>query len=195
MGALAVLLMSFGSFRAALGPVIAVALATGWSGLVVFVSGIPLNALSAVLPALVVAVITGFGFVLSARYRRDRAGGLAPDSAVARAYELMRWPLLACAVVAVAGFAALVPSDIRLLRDFGVVGAADLAVVLVAAALVLPAALIWAEQVAPVTLPRTRNEATRLARKLGARVRTRTATFGRRLRRLPIAARRARRES
>jgi len=167
MAVFAILLMSLGSFRAALGPVIPVALATGWSGLVAFVSGVPLNALSAVLPALVAAVTAGLGLILSDRYRSDRARGLTPDSLLARTYELSRWPLLACAAVAIAGFAALVPSDIRMLRDFGIVGVADLVVVLAAAALVLPAALIWVEQAAPVALPRT----------------------------LPLVARRARRES
>jgi uncharacterized protein len=155
MAVLAVLLMSLGSFRAALGPVIAVALATGWAGLVAFVSGVPLNALSAVLPALVVAVTAGVGLILSDRYRHDRARGLAPDRALVRAHELLRWPLLSCAVVTVAAFAALVPSDIRMLRDFGIVGVADLLVALAAAALVLPSALIWVEQAAPITLPRT----------------------------------------
>jgi hypothetical protein len=195
MAVLAILLMSLGSFRAALGPSMTVALATGWSGLVVFVSGIPLNGLSAVLPALVVAVTAGLGLVLADRYRRDRARGLAPEVALARVHEFVRRPLLTCAMVAIAGFAALAPSDIRMLRDFGLTAVADLVVVLAAAALVLPAALAWAEQAAPVALPRTRSEAAGLARNLVAAARTRTAALARRLRRLPIAARRARRES
>jgi hypothetical protein len=58
-----------------------------------------------------------------------------------------------------------VPSDIRMLRDFGVVGVADLVVVLAAAALVLPAALTWAEQAAPATLPRMLPLAARRARR------------------------------
>jgi predicted RND superfamily exporter protein len=167
MAVLAVLLMSLGSFRAALGPLIPVAGATGWAGLVAYVSGIPLNALSVVLPVVTVAVTAGLGLIVSDLYRKDRERGLAPDAALGRAYDLVRWPLFACAVVTIAGFAALAPSDFRMLRDFGIVGVADLVVVLAASALVLPAALIWVEQAAPIAVPRT----------------------------LPLVARRARRES
>jgi predicted RND superfamily exporter protein len=190
----AILLMSYGSFRTALGPLITVALATGWSGLVIYVVGTPLNALSGSLPAIVVAVTAGLGLVLSDRYRRDRAG-LTESAALARAYDAVRSPLLACAAVTVAGFAALVPNDVRALRDFGLVGAIDLIVVLAATALVLPAALIWAEQAAPWPLPRSRAEAAGIARKVAVGARPSAATLGRLLRRLPVGSRRARRES
>jgi predicted RND superfamily exporter protein len=44
------------------------------------------------------------------------------------------------------GFAALIPSEIRMLRDFGFVTVVDLGVALAGVMLVLPAALVWAEQ-------------------------------------------------
>ena len=44
------------------------------------------------------------------------------------------------------GFAALVASDIRMLRDFGVVTVVDLTVSLLGVMVVLPAALVWAEE-------------------------------------------------
>jgi predicted RND superfamily exporter protein len=49
-------------------------------------------------------------------------------------------------VTAIAGFAALAATDIRMLRDFGLVTVADLAVALAGVMLVLPAALVWAEE-------------------------------------------------
>jgi predicted RND superfamily exporter protein len=165
MAVLAVLLMSLGSFRAALGPLLPVAAATGWAGLIAYLSGVPLNALSAVLPVVVLAVTAGLALVVSDRYRRDRASGLASEAALARAYGLVRRPLLACAVVATAGFAALVPNDFRMLRDFGIVGLADLLIVLAASALVLPAALVWVEQISPLRLPRITPPVARRARR------------------------------
>ena len=53
---------------------------------------------------------------------------------------------------AIAGFAALAASDIRMLRDFGIVTVVDLTVSLVGVMLVLPAALIWAEQHGPFAM-------------------------------------------
>ena len=54
--------------------------------------------------------------------------------------------VLASGVTAIAGFAVLTATDIRMLRDFGIVTVADLAVALVGVLLVLPAALVWAEE-------------------------------------------------
>jgi hypothetical protein len=44
------------------------------------------------------------------------------------------------------GFAALIASDIRMLRDFGIVTVVDLTVSLLGVMIVLPAALMWSEQ-------------------------------------------------
>ena len=60
--------------------------------------------------------------------------------------------MLASGATAIAGFAALAASDIRMLRDFGIVTVVDLTVSLVGVMLVLPAALVWAEQHGPFTL-------------------------------------------
>jgi hypothetical protein len=54
--------------------------------------------------------------------------------------------VLASGVTAIAGFAALIASDIRMLRDFGILTVVDLSVSLLGVMLVLPAALVWAEQ-------------------------------------------------
>ena len=54
--------------------------------------------------------------------------------------------MLASGVTAIAGFAALIASDIRMLRDFGILTVVDLSVSLLGVMLVLPAALVWAEQ-------------------------------------------------
>ena len=53
--------------------------------------------------------------------------------------------VLASGVTAIAGFAVLIATDIRMLRDFGLVTVLDLGVALLGVMLVLPAALVWAE--------------------------------------------------
>ena len=57
--------------------------------------------------------------------------------------------MLASGATAIAGFAALIASDIRMLRDFGIVTVVDLGISLVGVMLVLPAALMWAEEHGP----------------------------------------------
>ena len=56
-------------------PLIPIVLATGWSSLILFVIGIPLNPMSATLGALVIAISTEFSVLLSERYRQERAAG------------------------------------------------------------------------------------------------------------------------
>jgi predicted RND superfamily exporter protein len=54
--------------------------------------------------------------------------------------------VLASGATAIAGFAAVIASDIRMLHDFGAVTVIDLTVSLLGVMVVLPAAIVWAEQ-------------------------------------------------
>ena len=70
--------------------------------------------------------------------------------------------MLASGTTAIAGFAVLVVSDIRMLRDFGFVTVVDLTVALLGVMVVLPAVLLLAEQGRlRLALPRTRLRAQR----------------------------------
>ena len=134
------------STREAAIPLIPIALATGWSALILFLLRIPLNPMSAVMGALVIAISTEFSVLLSARYREERTGGATPEEAIDATYASTGAAVLASGVTAIMGFAALVASDIRMLRDFGVVTVVDLTVSLLGVMVVLPAALVWAER-------------------------------------------------
>jgi predicted RND superfamily exporter protein len=65
--------------------------------------------------------------------------------ALRRAYARTGMAVMASGITAIAGFAALIATDIRMLRDFGLVTVLDLGVALIGVLLVLPAALVWAE--------------------------------------------------
>jgi uncharacterized protein len=155
-GVFLVLLAARRSARAAAVPLIPIALATGWSGLVVFALGllpgpleVDLNPMSVTLSALVIAISTEFSVLLSSRYRQERAAGAGPTRAIELAYASTGAAVLASGLTAIAGFAALVFSDIRMLRDFGIVTVVDLTVSLLGVMIVLPAALLWAEEHGP----------------------------------------------
>ncbi|MEA2388798.1 MAG: uncharacterized protein QOG41_1571, partial [Thermoleophilaceae bacterium] len=136
----------------ALVPLIPIAFATGWSALILFVIRIPLNPLSATLGALVIAISTEFSVLLSARYREERELGEDPESAIDYAYRSTGAAVLASGATAIAGFAALIASDIQMLRQFGIVTVVDLTVSLLGVMVVLPAALVWAEEHGPFRL-------------------------------------------
>ncbi len=155
-GVFLVLFAARRSAREAAVPLIPIALATGWSGLVLFVLGllpgfleVDLNPMSVTLGALVIAISTEFSVLLSARYRQEREAGAGPARAIELAYASTGAAVLASGATAIAGFAALVFSDIRMLRDFGILTVVDLTVSLIGVMLVLPAALLWAEEHGP----------------------------------------------
>jgi uncharacterized protein len=153
-----VLWLVYRSLRRAAVPLIPVLMATGWSGLVVAALGIPLNPMSATLGALVIAIATEFSVILSARYERERKGGLSVGEALRRTYLRTGAAVLASGVTAIAGFAVLAIAGLPLLdeiglisvapvlRDFGLITVADLAVALAGVMLVLPAVVVWAEE-------------------------------------------------
>lgn len=141
-----VLILAMRSLRwvtATLGPIL---LATGWSSLMLFVLGVPLNPVSAVLGVMVVAISTEFSVILSSRYRQERSTGADPAAALERSYATSGAAVLASGVTVIVGFAALVASKIPMLRDFGLVTVVDLAVSLAGVMLLLPALLILSER-------------------------------------------------
>jgi uncharacterized protein len=140
------LLAVYRSLSRALVPLVPTLLATGWASLVLWLTGIPLNPMSAALGALTIAIATEFGVILAGRFHEERGGGRSAEEALRRAYARTGAAVVASGVTAIAGFAVLIASDIQMLRDFGFVTVIDLAVALLGVMLVLPAALTWIEE-------------------------------------------------
>jgi uncharacterized protein len=144
LGAVAlVLLLAFrGDARRALVPLTPIVLATGWSALILFAVRVPLNPMSVTLGALVIAISTEFSVLLSERHRQEMLAGHDVIEALRRSYRRTGAAVAASGVTAIAGFGVLALSDIRMLRDFGLVTLIDLSVSLVGVLIALPAALV-----------------------------------------------------
>ena len=148
-GLLAVGLVLLAVFRdpgRALVPLVPIALATGWSALILFLIGIPLNPMSAALGTLVIAISTEFSVLLSERFRQERRDGHGLTAALARTYRSTGSAVLASGITAIAGFGVLIVSSITMLRDFGFVTVVDLSVSLCGVLVVLPAVLTLSER-------------------------------------------------
>jgi hydrophobe/amphiphile efflux-3 (HAE3) family protein len=136
-----VLTLVFRGLRRALVPMIPIALATGWSALILYLIGIPLNPMSATLGTLVIAISTEFSVLLSERFRQERQAGHDLGTALARTYRSTGTAVIASGVTAIFGFGVLIFSNITMLRDFGFVTLVDLTVSLGGVLLILPAVL------------------------------------------------------
>jgi predicted RND superfamily exporter protein len=140
------LLAVYRSLSRALVPLVPTLLATGWASLILWLTGIPLNPMSAALGALTIAIATEFAVILAGRFHEERRGGRGGEEALRLAYGRTGAAVLASGVTAIAGFAVLIASDVQMLRDFGFVTVIDLAVALLGVMVVLPAALTWIER-------------------------------------------------
>ena len=147
-GLLAVALVLTIAFRGdrkrVLVPLVPVALASGWSALILFAVRVPLNPMSVTLGVLVVALSTEFSVLLSERHRQERLAGLSNVEALRRSYQRTGAAVAASAVTAIAGFGVLAISEIEMLRQFGLVTLIDLSASLLGVLIALPAALIVA---------------------------------------------------
>ena len=141
-----VLALVFRAVGRAVVPMVPIALATGWSALILYLIGIPLNPMSATLGALVIAISTEFSVLLSERFRQERTAGHDLPTALERTYRSTGAAVLASGITAIVGFGVLVFSNITMLRDFGFVTFVDLVVSLGGVLLVLPAVLALSER-------------------------------------------------
>jgi hydrophobe/amphiphile efflux-3 (HAE3) family protein len=141
-----VLTLVFRDARRAVVPMVPIALATGWSALILFLIGIPLNPMSATLGTLVIAISTEFSVLLAERFRQEREAGHDLSAALGRTYRSTGTAVIASGLTAIFGFGVLVFSNITMLRDFGFVTLVDLTVSLAGVLLVLPAVLALAER-------------------------------------------------
>ena len=137
-----VLLILWRSLTRVLVPLVPVVAAVGWSSLVVAALGIPLNPLSAILAVMVIAIAAEFGVILAARYRQEREEGRGPAAALRSTYGRTGIAVAASGVTAIAGFGALVASDVGILREFGLIAVLDLGIALAGVLTVLPAMLV-----------------------------------------------------
>lgn len=140
------LLVIYRNWRRALIAVVPIALVTGWSSALMWVAGIDLNPLTAVLGALVIAIGTEFTVLLLSRYWEERGKGIAHDLAMEEAVTKVGRAITASGLTVAAGFGALVFSSFPALRDFGIVIVVDVVFALIVTVTVVPALVHWLDR-------------------------------------------------
>jgi len=140
------LLLIYRNWRRALIAVVPIVLVTGWSSALMWVAGIDLSPLTAVLGALVIAIGTEFTVLLLSRYWEERGKGIAHDVAMEEAVTKVGRAITASALTVAAGFGALIASSFPALRDFGIVTVVDVIFALVVTLTVVPALVRWLDR-------------------------------------------------
>lgn len=123
-----------------------VVIAVGGTSLVAFGLGLKLSPMTAVSGPLVIAACTEFTALMILRYLEERRRGLWPAQASHVASARTGRAFVVSALTTMTGVAVIATSSLPLLRDFGIVVAVNVTVALLAALVVLPPLLVWADE-------------------------------------------------
>jgi hydrophobe/amphiphile efflux-3 (HAE3) family protein len=123
-----------------------VLIAVGAASLFAYAFDLKLSPMTAVGGPLVVAACTEFTSLILLRFIEERRRGLEPKEAVEVAAARTGRAFVVSGLTAIVGVAVLSFSSLPLLRDFGRIVAANVALALLSALVVLPPMLIWADK-------------------------------------------------
>ncbi len=148
------------SLGRALLALVPVFLAIGVSSLAVGVLGITLSPLTTVSGPLVVASVAEFSVLIMGRHIEERQKGLEPREATDTAARRTGRAFFTSAFTIIGGFAVLISSSLPLLRDFGVIVTLNVTIALLAALVLMPPMLVWADERGMLHLESQRGKAT-----------------------------------
>jgi predicted RND superfamily exporter protein len=123
-----------------------VLIAVGMASLVAYAFDLKLSPMTAVGGPLVVAACTEFTSLILLRFLEERRRGLEPRAAIDIAAARTGRAFIVSALTAISGVAVIATSSLPLLRDFGRLVGMNVAVALLAALVVLPPLLVWADR-------------------------------------------------
>ncbi len=140
------LLIRLRSFTRSLLSMVPVLVASGVATLAIWALGISLSPMTAIGGPLVVATCTEFTSLILLRYIEERRRGLDPRAAIDVTAGRTGRAFIVSAMTAVAGVAVISFSSLPLLRNFGIFMALKITIALLAALIVLPPLIIWADK-------------------------------------------------
>jgi len=114
-----------------------------WSSLDMYLIGIPLNPLTAVLGIIIIGICTEFMVLLMGRYEEERGLGLSPREAMVTALTKIGRAIVTTALTTLGGFGVLIASDFVMIRDFGIVTVLGVFLCLVITITVMPGLIVW----------------------------------------------------
>lgn len=144
-GLLAILIGLFIVYRnikRAFFPLLPIILVNGWSTALLFVLGIDINPLTAVLGALVLGIGTEFTILLMERYLEEKANGMNTEAAIIMAMTKVGRAISASGLTVVGGFSALLFTNFEVVKLFGVTTVMDTLLCLLSTLIVLPAIIV-----------------------------------------------------
>jgi hydrophobe/amphiphile efflux-3 (HAE3) family protein len=123
--------------------VLPVGVVIAWSSLDMYLIGIPLNPLTAILGVIVIGICTEFMVLLTGRYEEEKGRGLEPVDAMTTAISRIGRAITTTAVTTLGGFGVLIASNFVMVRDFGIATLIGVLLCLVITLTVMPGLIVW----------------------------------------------------
>jgi len=138
-----VLLLVYRRLSSAIFIIVPVGAVIAWSSLDMYLIGIPLNPLTAVLGVIIIGICTEFMVLLIGRYDEEKKRGLKPYEAMVTAISKMGRAIVTTALTTLGGFGVLIVSNFVMVRDFGIATIIGVFLCLIITIAVMPGIIVW----------------------------------------------------
>jgi hydrophobe/amphiphile efflux-3 (HAE3) family protein len=126
--------------------IIPVGAVIAWSSLDMYLIGIPLNPLTAVLGIIVIGICTEFMVLLIGRYDEEKRLGLSPKNAMVTSLSKIGRAIVVTALTTLGGFGVLIASNFVMIRDFGIATVLGVLLCLIITITVMPGLIVWYDE-------------------------------------------------
>jgi len=126
--------------------IIPVGAVIAWSSLDMYLIGIPLNPLTAILGVIIIGICTEFMVLLIGRYDEEKRLRLSPKDAMVTALSKIGRAIVVTALTTLGGFGVLIASNFVMIRDFGIATVLGVLLCLVITITVMPGLIVWYDE-------------------------------------------------
>jgi hydrophobe/amphiphile efflux-3 (HAE3) family protein len=126
--------------------VIPVGAVIAWSSLDMYLIGIPLNPLTAVMGIIIIGICTEFMVLLFGRYEEEKRQGQSPRDAMVTSISKIGRAIVTTAVTTLGGFGVLIASNFVMIRDFGIATVLGVFLCLLITITVMPGIIVWFDE-------------------------------------------------
>ncbi len=138
-----VLILAYRRIGSTVFTIVPVGAVIAWSSLDMYLIGIPLNPLTAILGVLIIGICTEFMVLLLGRYEEEKQRGLPPRDAMVTAIAKIGRAIVTTALTTLGGFGVLIVSNFVMIRDFGIATVVGVFLCLVITLTVMPGLIVW----------------------------------------------------
>ncbi|WP_164997825.1 hydrophobe/amphiphile efflux-3 (HAE3) family transporter [Methanolobus psychrotolerans] len=136
------LLVIYRDFLKALTPVVTMFMVVGWSGGLMYYTGIEYTPMTATLGALILGVGSEYAILMMERYFEERDKGVDPEAAMQEASVKIGKAIVTSGLTTVFGFSALIASPFSITSNFGFVTVMNVALALLATFVIFPPVIV-----------------------------------------------------